>query len=67
MIVQKIEEPIPVGEIDSSTGFAVFPIKYHALVFRPFRGEVLDSIVTRVSNHCAEANPFQSNIWILRA
>ncbi|KAJ8907961.1 hypothetical protein NDN08_008064 [Rhodosorus marinus] len=59
VIVQKIEEPIPVGEIDSSTGFAVFPIKYHALVFRPFRGEVLDSIVTRVLPHgfLASAGP----------
>lgn len=49
VLVQNIVEPFPVGAIDDDTGFAVFPLKYQALVFRPFRGQVLDSVVTKVS------------------
>ncbi|RWS08245.1 DNA-directed RNA polymerase II subunit RPB7-like protein [Dinothrombium tinctorium] len=37
------------GIIQNSTGFVVYPIKYKAIVFRPFKGEVLDSIVTQVN------------------
>ncbi|GAA5842402.1 hypothetical protein JCM11251_004217 [Rhodosporidiobolus azoricus] len=30
-------------------GQAVFTIKYHAIVYRPFRGEVVDGVVTNVN------------------
>lgn len=30
-------------------GFVVYPVKYKAIVFRPFKGEVLDAVVTQVN------------------
>lgn len=57
--VLQVMDPIPVGELDDSTGYAVFPLKYQAVVFRPFKGEVLDSVVTKVTIHgfFAECGP----------
>lgn len=49
--VLEVKEPIPMGELDDTTGFAVFPLEYAAVVFRPFKGEVLDSVVTRITPH----------------
>jgi DNA-directed RNA polymerase II subunit RPB7 len=37
------------GLIQHNTGFAVYKIKYRAIVFRPFKGEVLDGVVTQVN------------------
>merc|ERR1712131_290051 len=37
------------GEILSGRGFCRFPIKYKAIVFRPFKGEVVDGVVTQVN------------------
>lgn len=37
------------GIIQSGTGFVTYPIKYRAIVFRPFKGEVLDAVVTQVN------------------
>lgn len=37
------------GVILPGQGFVVYPIKYKAIVFRPFKGEVLDAIVTQVN------------------
>lgn len=36
---------LPPGE----RGFAVVPIEYKAIVFRPFTGQVLDGVVTQVN------------------
>lgn len=33
----------------SGVGFVVYPVKYRAIVFRPFKGEVLDGVVTQVN------------------
>ncbi len=30
-------------------GFVVYPVRYKAIVFRPFKGEVLDAVVTQVN------------------
>ena len=30
-------------------GYVIFPVKYHAIVFRPFKHEVVDAIVTQVT------------------
>jgi DNA-directed RNA polymerase II subunit RPB7 len=38
------------GKVQEGTGFATFEVKYTAIVFKPFRGEVLDTTVTEVSN-----------------
>ena len=40
---------IGAGVIQSGTGFVTYPIKYRAIVFRPFKGEVLDGVVTQVN------------------
>merc|ERR1739838_536830 len=37
------------GEILPGRGFCRFPIKYKAIVFRPFKGEVVDGVVTQVN------------------
>lgn len=40
---------IGAGIIQSGRGFVVYPVKYKAIVFRPFKGEVVDAIVTQVN------------------
>lgn len=40
---------IGAGLIQPSRGFVVYPIKYKAIVFRPFKGEVLDAVVIQVN------------------
>lgn len=37
------------GIIQSSTGFATYQLKFKAIVFRPFKNEVLDGVVTDVN------------------
>lgn len=36
------------GKVLEGSGFVVFPIKFSAIVFKPFKGEVLDAVVTQV-------------------
>jgi DNA-directed RNA polymerase subunit E'/Rpb7 len=57
--VLQVVEPFPEGELDDTSGFAVFNLNYRAVVFRPFKGEVLDSVVTKVVQHgfFAESGP----------
>eukprot|EP00180_Rhodochaete_pulchella_P000658 Plantae.Rhodophyta-Rhodochaete_pulchella.ctg14892.p1 GENE.Plantae.Rhodophyta-Rhodochaete_pulchella.ctg14892~~Plantae.Rhodophyta-Rhodochaete_pulchella.ctg14892.p1 ORF type:complete len:217 (+),score=31.59 Plantae.Rhodophyta-Rhodochaete_pulchella.ctg14892:1702-2352(+) len=52
-------QPFPPGHLDEVTGNAIFALKYDALVFRPFKGQVLDAVVTRVMQLglYAEAGP----------
>lgn len=40
---------IGAGLIQPGQGFVVYPVKYKAIVFRPFKGEVLDGVVTQVN------------------
>lgn len=42
-------ENIGHGLIQAGSGFVTYPIKYRAIVFRPFKGEVLDALVTQVN------------------
>lgn len=37
------------GKIREGTGSAVFHVQYTCLVFRPFKGEVLDAVVSSVN------------------
>ena len=37
------------GRIKEGTGFAIFDVQYNCVVFRPFKGEVLDTVVTQVN------------------
>ncbi|XP_068666637.1 DNA-directed RNA polymerase II subunit RPB7-like [Aristolochia californica] len=49
------------GLIRSGTGYVTFPVKYQCIVFRPFKGEILEAIVTMVNKmgFFAEAGPVQ--------
>ena len=40
------------GVIREGTGFAQFRVKHTAIAFRPFKGEVMDTVVTTVSKVC---------------
>ncbi|XP_074111919.1 DNA-directed RNA polymerase II subunit RPB7 [Cotesia typhae] len=42
-------DSIGAGIIQPGQGFVVYPVKYRAIVFRPFKGEVLDAVVTQVN------------------
>lgn len=47
---------IGAGLILPGQGFVVYPVKYKAIVFRPFKGEVLDAVVrqvNKVSTYCS--------------
>ena len=49
------------GKIQEGTGYAIFQVKFQALMFRPFVNEVIDAKVARC-NHLgivAHAGPFQ--------
>merc|ERR1719206_1347853 len=37
------------GTCTGKQGFVLYPVKYKAIVFRPFKGEVLDAVVTQVN------------------
>ncbi|URD89521.1 DNA-directed RNA polymerase II [Musa troglodytarum] len=54
-------EDIGKGLIREGTGFVTFPVKYQAVVFRPFKGEILEAVVTMVNKmgFFAEAGPVQ--------
>ncbi|CAN7114760.1 unnamed protein product [Brassica rapa subsp. narinosa] len=54
-------ESIGKGLIRDGTPFVTFPVKYRCVVFRPFEGEVLEAVVTRVVQHgfFAEAGPLK--------
>lgn len=57
--VLHVQEDFPPGELEDGTGFAVFPVQYQAVVFRPFKGEVMDTVVSRLTKFgfFAEAGP----------
>ena len=49
------------GSGGAGAGLVTFPIRYMAVVFRPFKGEVLDAVVTTVNKmgFFAEVGPLQ--------
>ncbi|GKV44968.1 hypothetical protein SLEP1_g52103 [Rubroshorea leprosula] len=52
-------ENIAKGLIRDGTGFVTFPVKCQCVVFRPFRGKILEAVVTMVNKKgfFAEAGP----------
>lgn len=63
MIAVTTIDNIGAGFIQPSRGFVVYPVKYKAIVFRPFKGEVLDAVVTqvnKVSIYIVTVNPKNS-------
>lgn len=51
------------GVIQPGQGFVVYPVKYKAIVFRPFKGEVLDAVVTQVNKVSTRSFEIQS-LWL---
>jgi len=49
------------GKLHEDSGFAHFPVTYHALVFRPFKNEILPAKVTAINNSgfFAQAGPLE--------
>ncbi|CAD5235556.1 unnamed protein product [Bursaphelenchus xylophilus] len=37
------------GTIQPGSGFAIYPVRYKAIVFRPFQGQVIDGVVRQVN------------------
>ncbi|EQC38206.1 hypothetical protein SDRG_04633 [Saprolegnia diclina VS20] len=55
------DEDIGQGVIQDNSGFVCFDIAYRAILFRPFKNEVLDAVVTVVNplGFFAEVGPLQ--------
>ncbi|KHG00810.1 DNA-directed RNA polymerase II subunit RPB7 [Gossypium arboreum] len=51
-------ENVGKGLIRDGAGFVTFPVKYQCIVFRPFKGEILEAVVTKMG-FFAEAGPVQ--------
>ena len=49
MIAVTTIDNIGAGIIQQGRGMVVYPVKYKAIVFRPFKGEVLEAVVTQVN------------------
>jgi hypothetical protein len=49
---------IGAGVIQPGRGFVLYPVKYKAIVFRPFKGEVVDAVVTQVN----KVRPFMGKL-----
>jgi len=49
------------GKVQEGTGLIVFPVRFKAIVFKPFKDEVVDAVVTQVNKmgFFAEAGPLQ--------
>ena len=58
------DQDISDGRIQDTTGDVIYKVKFKALVFRPFRGEVLDGEVTQIDDNgfMIESGPFKSFI-----
>ena len=54
---------IGAGTIQPSRGFVIYPVKYKAIVFRPFKGEVLDAVVTQVNKVCLFKSVWMNENW----
>ncbi|KAJ3056883.1 DNA-directed RNA polymerase II subunit [Rhizophlyctis rosea] len=49
------------GELHPTTGMAEFDIQYNAVVFRPFKGQVIDAVVAMVNKLIPTTFKFDSN------
>lgn len=54
-------EGVGVGMLRDDSALVTFPVKYQCVVFRPFKGEILEGVVTTVNKmgFFAEAGPVQ--------
>ena len=58
------EEDISSGKVQDTTGEVIFKVKFKALVFKPFKGEILDGLVSEVNQDgiFIESGPLRSFI-----
>lgn len=49
MIAVTTIDHVGAGLIQPGQGFVLYPVKFRAIVFRPFKGQVLDAVVTQVN------------------
>lgn len=61
--IQDISEP----KVVPGTGFAQYDVSYQAVVWRPFRGEVVDGLVTSVVNNGFFVDVAGLNIFVSKA
>jgi DNA-directed RNA polymerase II subunit RPB7 len=54
------------GKIGDTSGYSTFPIFYKAIVFRPFRGEVVDGIVKSITKFGFFVNVGPLTIFVSR-
>ncbi|CAA2989456.1 DNA-directed RNA polymerase II subunit RPB7 [Olea europaea subsp. europaea] len=54
-------ESVDKGLVLDGSGYATFPVKYQCVVFRPFKGEIVEAVVSMVNKmgFFAEAGPVQ--------
>ena len=58
-------ETIGSGLIRDGTGFVTFPVKYQCVVFRPFKGEILESVVTMVNKVQSTTSSFHRYVIVM--
>jgi DNA-directed RNA polymerase II subunit RPB7 len=58
------EEDVSPGKVQDTTGEVIFKVKFKALVFKPYKNEVLDGIVAEVNSDgiFIESGPLRSFI-----
>lgn len=61
MIAVTTIDQIGSGVIQPGQGFVVYPVKYKAIVFRPFKGEVLDAVVKQINKVIS----FKRKLWAI--
>ena len=65
MIAVTTIDSVGAGLIQPGEGFVTYPVKYKAIVFRPFKGEVLDAVVTQVCNYVCIMVYEKKNIGVI--
>lgn len=53
------------GIIQPGEGLVTFPMTFKAIVFRPFKGQVLDAVVTQVNKVYGHSNAYLPRILVL--
>lgn len=61
VVTTMLPDSVSQGIVDAASGYAHFTVKFKAIVCKPFKGEVLDAVVTLVTQNgfFAEAGPVQ--------
>ena len=65
LAVLKIED-LSVGKVSQRSGFAIYDVKYRALVFRPLTHQVIDAFIIGVNEHGINADAGPLEIFIAK-